>query len=500
MNPSPTPPPADRTGKSRRWPLVYFLLAALDVCAVLTSVYLNHSLVRMHADSVSASQRWTARLERYAELERLAEAVAAPPKNVFDTRDPRMETVKLRAARRAFDVAVADAQNDINNASVPEERDIMDPPLRAVLAAMSTVMSEANMTLTYFSIEGPEQAGEHMVGTDRAMANVHVAFAGLARAASDQHATLFTRQHELTAAVARIDVGIAFAVVLMVAAAIVYGRKVMREAARAEAERERHFTEMERAKEAAESATRAKSAFLANISHEIRTPMNVIIGMTDMALDEQLPAAPRDYLHTIRRATLGLLEIVNDILDCSKIEAGKVALEALDVRFDTLVGDVVAMLGPAAREKGLTLIASVDPGLSEPVRADPVRLKQVLTNLLDNAIKFTERGGVTVEMKLLELGPTEVRLRAAVRDTGIGIPADRRSAIFESFTQADDSTTRTHGGTGLGLTICSQLVELMGGRLRVESEPGLGSMFWFELTLARTNPETVVAPAIAASA
>jgi signal transduction histidine kinase len=481
-------PLADSSGyapasRGRRWPLVYFLLAAFDVCAILASVYLNHSLVQMHAESLGTIQRWTARLDRYADLERLAEAVGAPPKDVFDTRDARLETVKLRSARRAFDVAIGEARGELADAPDPEELAVLEPPLQTVVAAMGTVMAEANMTLTYFSIDDPEQAGEHMASTDHAMANVHAAFTALQRAASENQAKLFARQHELAAAAARVDIGIAFAVVLMIGGAIVYGRKVMHEVAGAEFERQRHFAEMARAKDAAESATRAKSAFLANISHEIRTPMNVIIGMTDIALDGELSAEPRDCLQTIRRATLGLLGIVNNILDCSKIEAGKVTLEAVDVSLRGLVDDVVELLAPAAREKGLALESHVDGALVELVRADPVRLKQVFTNLVDNAIKFTETGGVTIEVTVHDRSATDVRLRVAVRDSGIGIPADRQAAIFESFTQVDDSTTRTYGGTGLGLTICWQVVELMGGCLGVESEVGEGSTFWFEVTL-----------------
>jgi len=485
--------------RPRRWPLVYFLLATFDVCAILASVFLNHSLVAMHAESMGALQRWTARLDRYAEMEQLAGAVAAPAKDVFDTREPRSETVKLRGARRAFDAAVVDARRELAEAPDAPEAEALETPLQAVVAAMGTVMSEANMALTYFGIEDPEKAGEHMVGTDRAMANVQAAFTALQRAASDSHAKLFAHQHELADAVARVDIGIAIFVVMMIGAAIVYGRKVMHEASRLDSERERHFMEMAISKEAAEAATRAKSAFLANISHEIRTPMNVIIGMTDMALDGAPSDEPRDYLLTIRRATLGLLGIVNNILDCSKIEAGKVTFEAVDVRLDPLVHEVVDLLAPSARDKRLALDAYVDRRLGDTVRADPVRLRQVLMNLIDNAVKFTESGGVSVEVAMVERRAADVRVHVAVRDTGIGIPADRRTAIFESFTQADDSTTRTYGGTGLGLTICCQLVELMGGSLAVESEVGKGSTFWFDVVLpladAQQEPASLAASA-----
>ncbi len=254
------------------------------------------------------------------------------------------------------------------------------------------------------------------------------------------------------------------------------------------AEREQTQAELERSKNVAESATRAKSSFLASMSHEIRTPINVIVGMTDMALDSALPEDARDCLGTARRATLALLAIVNDILDSAKIDSGKITLEPVDVSLQSLLAQAVELLHGQAQAKGLALSYTIGDAVPRIVRADPGRLQQVLVNLIGNAIKFTETGGVVVGFELLDRSATDVRLRGTVRDSGIGIPADRREAIFESFTQADDSTTRVYGGTGLGLTISQQLIGLMGGRIGVESEPGRGSTFWFEIVLPLVSP------------
>ena len=480
-----------------KWVLLYYLLAALDVATVLVSLTLSHRLVQIHVASVAESQAWEAREAQHVRLAELARAVNAPGNDVFDSRDVDAESKRVRLALIEFDAQLAACREDVRLRVRAAEAQRLLEAFDEIEQAMRDMVSEADVIFDHFDSGRPDHAGERMASMDRKYGNVGRSLERLFGIVAGIEQAHLDEQLRTAQVLRRLEYLIMALAILMIVGALYYGTRIYRASRAAEAARVRHIHALTRARAEADAANDAKSSFVAMVSHELRTPLNTMLLTLDALEHPGSEDEKRACLAVARSSGHSLKRLIDDVLEFSRIDSGRVQLEC--VRFDlgALLHQLLAPYVRRAAQKALAFELHIAPAVPPTLAGDPVRLGQIVTNLVDNAVKFTETGSVEVSISLSPsagAGGERARLRLAVRDTGIGVPAAQQARIFEDFVQADDSTTRKYGGSGLGLGIVRRLVELMKGECGVSDTPGGGATFWCVLDLGAVDAGACAAP------
>jgi signal transduction histidine kinase/CheY-like chemotaxis protein/HPt (histidine-containing phosphotransfer) domain-containing protein len=474
------PRPTDSRSKLGR---LFVVLALLNIVAAVSGLAMGRLTLGMLHDAQIGAGEWNYRVEELTSLRDVMAALDAPAKAVFRSKDVVLERARLAAAEGRLDRRMARVRAQFGPALAAASETRLGGPLRVIEEAVANMAARTRLVLDAYAAGRIDEAARAMVTADRAFDEANAAVTAILQSQVAHHAQALAELHRTANRMQAAQIAFAMLILLLVAGSTLYKRAADRMWQQSEAERDRFVEDLKAHRIAAEQASAAKSAFLANMSHEIRTPLNGAIGMIDILLDSPLSHEQRVQAETARASADQLLQVIGNILDISKLEANTLSLE--DVPFDIvpLVEGAAQTFAAKAHAKEVEICVDVRPEAEGAYRGDPTRLRQVLLNLIGNAVKFTEKGVVTVEVSASAITPDGRKLLFAVRDTGIGMSAAARAKLFEKFAQGDDSITRRFGGIGLGLAICKEIVAAMAGSIAVESEEGRGSVFRVELTL-----------------